>query len=113
MDSSLVPPPSQNPRDITDIAVVLLGRSEPDLNPICASLVKRLSGRDTSILLVRAFIQLREMLSEHTELKRRLQDIEIRLAKGFAAHEEELQELRFLIAQLEQPPEVKKSRIGF
>jgi len=67
----------------------------------------------TSILIVRAFIQLREVLREHTELKRRLQDIETRLAKGFAAHEQELREIRFLIAQLEEPPPGKKSHIGF
>lgn len=68
---------------------------------------------EASILLVRAFIQLREMLREHSDLKRRLQDIEIRLAKGFAAHEQELQEIRFLIAQLEQPVAPKKRKIGF
>jgi hypothetical protein len=68
---------------------------------------------EASILLVRAFIQLREMLREHSDLKRRLQDIEIRLAKGFAAHEQELQEIRFLIAQLEQPVDPKKRKIGF
>lgn len=68
---------------------------------------------EMSILVVRAFIQLREMLQQHTEFKRRLQDIEIRLSKGFAAHEQELREIRFLIAQLEQPLPVKKRRIGF
>lgn len=68
---------------------------------------------EASILLVRAFIQFREVLREHSDLKRRLQDIEIRLAKGFAAHEQELQEIRFLIAQLEQPVDPKKRRIGF
>ena len=68
---------------------------------------------ETSILVVRAFIRIREMLLEHTDLKRRLQDIETKLAKGFAAHESELQEIRFLIAQLEQPVDIKKKRIGF
>lgn len=68
---------------------------------------------EASILLVRAFIRLREMLREHSDLKKRLQDIEVRLAKGFATHEQELQEIRFLIAQLEQPVEPKKRKIGF
>lgn len=67
----------------------------------------------SSILVVRAFIRLREMLMEHSDLKRRLQDIEIRLAKGFATHEQELQEIRFLLAQLEQPVDSKKGKIGF
>ncbi len=58
-------------------------------------------------------MRLREMLLEHSDLKKRLQEIETRLAKGFAAHEQELQEVRFLIAQLEQPLDIKKKRIGF
>lgn len=66
-----------------------------------------------SILLVRTFIRMRTMLAEHGELKRRLQDIENRLAQGFAQHEQELQEIRFLIAQLEKPIEQKKRSIGF
>lgn len=66
-----------------------------------------------SILLVRTFIRMRTMLAEHGELKRRLQDIEKRLAQGFAQHEQELQEIRFLIAQLEKPIEQKKRSIGF
>jgi hypothetical protein len=66
-----------------------------------------------SILVVRTFIRMRTMLAEHGELKRRLQDIEKRLAQGFAQHEQELQEIRFLLAQLEKPIEQKKRRIGF
>jgi hypothetical protein len=68
---------------------------------------------DASILVVRTFIRMRTMLAEHGELKRRLQDIEKRLAQGFAQHEEELQEIRFLLAQLEKPVEQKKRRVGF
>ena len=67
-----------------------------------------------SIIVVRTFIRMRTMLAEHGELKRRLQYIEKRLAQGFAEHEQELQEIRFLIAQLEKPIEQqKKRRIGF
>lgn len=36
-----------------------------------------------------------------------------KLPRGFANHAEELQEIRFLIAKLEQPPELKKRKIGF
>lgn len=68
---------------------------------------------EASITIVRAFIRLREILSEHTELKKRLVQIETRLAKGFSEHEEELREIRFLISQLEQPIHKKKRRIGF
>lgn len=68
---------------------------------------------EASILIVRAFIRLRGVIMEHVDLRRRLQDIEVRLAKGFAAHEQELQEIRYLIAQLEQPVDLKKRPLGF
>ena len=68
---------------------------------------------DASIMLVRVFVKLKEIAYEHTDLKRRLQALEQRVAKGFSEHAEELQEIRFLIARLEQPPEPqKKKRLG-
>ncbi|MBN8549882.1 MAG: ORF6N domain-containing protein [Deltaproteobacteria bacterium] len=66
-----------------------------------------------SILIVRAFICLREMMREHADLKRRLHEIEARVAKGFSEHEQELQELRFLISRLEEPSPTKKGKLGF
>ncbi len=68
---------------------------------------------DASIMLVRVFVKIRAVLLEHSDLKQRLQYLEQRFMKGFAQHEEELREIRFLIAKLEQPPEPKKRRIGF
>lgn len=68
---------------------------------------------DASILLVRTFIKMRTIFLEHTDLKKRLYEIERRLAQGFAQHEQELQEIRFLIAQLEKPADSKKGRLGF
>ena len=69
---------------------------------------------DASIMLVRIFVKLKEIAYEHIDLKRRLQTLEQRVAKGFSEHAEELQEIRFLIAQLEQPPvPPKKKRLGF
>jgi phage regulator Rha-like protein len=68
---------------------------------------------DASILLIRTFIKMRTMLAEHAELKKRLMDIEIKLAQGFAQHEQELLEIRFIIAQFDKEVEKKKSRIGF
>jgi len=68
---------------------------------------------DASILLVRTFIKMRSMLVEHSELKRKLQDMERRMVHGFANHEQELLEIRFLISQLEKPTEPNKRKIGF
>ena len=63
---------------------------------------------DASILLVRSFIKMRTILFEHADLKKRLLEIEHRLAQGFAQHEQELQEIRYLIAQLEKPADNPK-----
>lgn len=66
-----------------------------------------------SIMVVRAFIRAREMIVEHSDLKRRLDDLERRLAKGFVDYEDEPREIRFIIARLEAPVESKKRPIGF
>ena len=69
---------------------------------------------ETSIMVVRAFIRAREILSEHLELKRRLDKLEHRVARGFQDNEEELQAIRFAIQQLMEPPEpTSKKPLGF
>ena len=68
---------------------------------------------DASIMIVRVFVRLKELAQEHVSLKRRLQELEQKVSKGFAEHADELQEIRFVLAKLEQPPEIKKRRIGF
>ena len=68
---------------------------------------------NASIMIVRVFVRLKAMAQEHTDLEIRLQMLEQRVAKGFSEHAEELQEIRFVLAKLEQPPETKKRRIGF
>jgi hypothetical protein len=80
---------------------------------MAANIVSSKVAIDASILLVRSFVKMRTMLSEHIDLKRRLQDVERGLAQGFARHEDELREIRFLISQLEAPAERPKRRIGF
>jgi hypothetical protein len=68
---------------------------------------------EASIMVVRAFIRAREILAEHSDLKKRLDDLERRLARRFSGYEEELREIRFIIAKLEQPVEPKRRPIGF
>lgn len=46
---------------------------------------------DASIMIVRVFVRLKELAHQHTELKRRLQILEQKVAKGFAEHADELQ----------------------
>ncbi len=68
---------------------------------------------NASVVLVRAFIKLREVFTELAELKRRQTDIERRLMRGFGNYEAELREIRFLIDALQNPERPKKRRIGF
>ena len=68
---------------------------------------------EASVLVVRAFIKLREAFLDQADLKRRLSEIERRVAKGFSEHEQELQEIRFLISDLQKPKPPKKSKLGF
>ena len=66
-----------------------------------------------SVMVVRAFIKEREVFIDQPDLKRRLLEIERRVAKGFADNEEELQEIRYLISELQKPEPPKKNRLGF
>lgn len=69
---------------------------------------------ETSILVVRAFIHAREILSEYCELKSRLDWLEEKVARGFQDNEDELQAIRFAIEQLMKPIESTSRRpIGF
>jgi hypothetical protein len=58
-------------------------------------------------------VRLKEIAQEHSDLKGRLHLLEQRVARGFSEHADELQEIRFLLAKLEQPPEPKKRKLGF
>ncbi len=66
-----------------------------------------------SVLVIRAFIKLREAFMDQADLKRRLAEIERRIAKGFTEHEQELREVRFLISELQKPEPPQKKRLGF
>jgi hypothetical protein len=66
-----------------------------------------------SVTVVRAFIKLRKAFIDHADLKRRLLEIERRVAKGFSEHEQELREIRFLISELQKPEPPKSKRLGF
>lgn len=68
---------------------------------------------NASIMIARVFVRLKAMAQEHTDLKTRGQMLGQRVAKEFSEHAEELQEIIFVLAKLEQQPETKKRRIGF
>ncbi|MGI9087547.1 MAG: ORF6N domain-containing protein [Chthoniobacterales bacterium] len=64
---------------------------------------------DASIRVVRAFVQLREMISANSELARKFADLEKRLD----THDAQIAQLFSAIRQLLAPAPIKKREIGF
>jgi len=62
-----------------------------------------------NIEIVRAFVQLRQILFANRELAQKLAQLECKLG----AHDEQIQAIFNAIRQLMAPPEAKKRRIGF
>ena len=63
--------------------------------------------------VVRAFVQLRALLSSNKELARRFDQLEARLDKKLAAHDEAIAAILSAIRQLMNPPSPKRRGIGF
>jgi hypothetical protein len=68
---------------------------------------------EMGIYVVRAFVQLRELLTSNKELAKRLDDLEKRIARKLATHDQALAEIIKTIRQLMTPPEPRKRPIGF
>jgi hypothetical protein len=68
----------------------------------------------TSVFIVRAFVELREALASHKELAKRLDELESRLERKLATHDQAIAGILEAIRQLMAPTEpVNKRRIGF
>jgi hypothetical protein len=68
---------------------------------------------EMSVYVVRAFVQLRELLSSNKELARRLDQLEARIEKKLATHDEAIAAMLSAIRQLMAPPPPKRRGIGF
>lgn len=69
---------------------------------------------DVSVYVVRAFVQLRELLTGHKELARRLDELEARMARKLMTQDQAIAGILDAIRQLMAPPAVAKKRpIGF
>ena len=64
---------------------------------------------ETSILVVRAFVRFREMISERKEIAKKITELEKRLA----GHDNDIQAIVATIRQLMTTPSPRKRQIGF
>lgn len=77
---------------------------------MAASVLNSPRAVEVSVLVVRAFVKLRELLFTHKELSRKFNELESRLAN----HDVAIQQLLLAIRQLmDPPPAPPKSKIGF
>ena len=68
---------------------------------------------EMSLYVVRAFVKLRELLASNQELARRLDELEARITRQFATHDQAITGILKTIRELMNPPEPKKRPIGF
>jgi ORF6N domain len=65
------------------------------------------------VYVVRAFVQLREMLASNEELAKRLDELEARIEKKLTTHDEAIAAMLSAIRALMTPPAPKRRGIGF
>lgn len=68
---------------------------------------------EMSIYVVRAFVQLRELLASNSELARRLDELEARIEKKVTGHDQAIAAMLSAIRQLMSTPQPKRRGIGF
>ena len=74
-----------------------------------ASVLNSQSAVEASIFVVRAFVRLREILSTHKELAKKMKELELKME----THDEQITALFEAINQLLTPLEAPKRKIGF
>ena len=73
-----------------------------------------LRATELSVYVVRAFVQLRGLLATHKELAQRLDQLEARIEKKLATHDQAIVGILDAIRELIAPPQPpKKRKIGF
>jgi ATP-dependent Clp protease ATP-binding subunit ClpA len=80
---------------------------------MAASILNSSRAIEVSVYVVRAFVQLRELLASNKELARRFAQLETRLDKKLFAHDEAIAAILSAIRQLMHPPVPKRRPIGF
>lgn len=81
---------------------------------MAASVLNTPRAVEVSLYVVRAFVELRETLATHKKLAKRLDELESRLERKLATHDQAIAGILEAIRQLMTSPEpTKKRRIGF
>jgi len=68
---------------------------------------------EVSVFVVRAFVQLRELLNSTQELAQRLDELETRIMNKLATHDQAITGILRAIRELMNPQEPKRRPIGF
>ena len=68
---------------------------------------------EMSVYVVRAFVQLRELLASNSELAKRLDELEARIEQKLTGHDEAIAAMLSAIRQLMSAPPSKSRGIGF
>ena len=66
-----------------------------------------------NIEIMRAFVRMRALLASNRELAKRLDQLEARIDKKLATHDESIAAILSAIRELMNPPEPKHRSIGF
>jgi hypothetical protein len=74
-----------------------------------SSVLKSKKAVQVNIAIMRAFVQIRQMLVSHRNLAEKLAELE----KKWARHDHEIQSVFQAIRQIMSPPEKRKRKIGF
>ena len=80
---------------------------------MAATLLNSPRAVDVSVYVVRAFVQLRDLLSSNKELARQLRAVEQRIERKLATHDQAIAGIIDTIRQLMAPAPANKRRIGF
>ena len=81
---------------------------------MAATVLRPARAVEVSVYVVRAFVQLRDALSAHRDLSKRLDELEARLGKKIGVHDRAIGEVLDAIRRLMTPPEAPRKRgIGF
>jgi hypothetical protein len=80
---------------------------------MAASILNSPRAVEMSVYVVRAFVQLREMLTSNKELARRFEQLEARLDKRLTEHDVTIAAILSAIRELMNPPAPKRRAIGF